>query len=372
MKSPPLRHSFRSAWLPVAATLLFTLWLGYALLPILTPFAAALLLTYICYPAQKWLTSRRINANLAAILVLLGLTLAGCAFLLVLVPLLIQQMQAFYSAFINLFTMAQASWLPDLQTRLGLSFTLDIQHLTDWISRHSEGLSAAMPGLLKSLGSQGLALAQILINLALIPVVFFYLLRDADMLTPRLLKLAPRRIAPTMSSLLAEIDSVLGEFLRGELTVMAIMAVVYGGGLWLVGLDTALPVGLLSGLLTFIPYVGSTIGLLLGTASALSQYGNLTGILPTLIVFLIGQSLESNFITPKLVGERIGLHPVAVIFALMAFGQLFGLIGVLLALPMAAVLYVGLRHLVVEYRRSRFYRDLPRRRPPADPPRDAV
>ena len=88
-----------------------------------------------------------------------------------------------------------------------------------------------------------------------------------------------------------------------------------------------------------------------------------TGILPTLIVFLIGQSLESNFITPKLVGERIGLHPVAVIFALMAFGQLFGLIGVLLALPMAAVLYVGLRHLVVEYRRSRFYRDLPRRRP---------
>ena len=96
------------------------------------------------------------------------------------------------------------------------------------------------------------------------------------------------------------------------------------------------------------------------------------GILPTLIVFLIGQSLESNFITPKLVGERIGLHPVAVIFALMAFGQLFGLIGVLLALPMAAVLYVGLRHLIVEYRRSRFYRDLPRRRPPADPPRDAA
>ena len=182
----------------------FTQRLGYALLPILIPFAAALLLTYICYPAQKWLTSHRINANLAAILVLLGLTLAGSAFLLVLVPLLIQQMQAFYGAFIKLFTMAQASWLPDLQTRLGLSFTLDIQHLTDWISRHSEGLSAAMPGLLKSLGSQGLALAQILVNLALIPVVFFYLLRDADMLTPRMLKLAPRRIAPTMSSLLAK------------------------------------------------------------------------------------------------------------------------------------------------------------------------
>jgi predicted PurR-regulated permease PerM len=138
--------------------------------------------------------------------------------------------------------------------------------------------------------------------------------------------------------------------------VMTIMTVIYSTGLWLVGLKAALPLGLLTGILTFIPFVGSTIGLILGTLIALTQFGSLMGVVPTLLVFLAGQSLESNFITPKLVGERIGLHPVAVIFALMAFWQLFGFIGVLLALPMAAILQVGLSHAIRHYRASQFYR----------------
>lgn len=362
MKSPPLRHSFRTAWWIAAGSLLFTAWLGHALLPILTPFAAALLLTYICYPAQKWLTNHRLNPSLASILVMLGLMLAGIAFLLILLPLLFQQLQALYGAFLKLFTLLQTRWLPDLQIRLGFSFSLDLQHLTDWLSQHSDSLRAAMPQILKSLGSQSLVLIQILANIVLTPVVFFYLLRDASTLMPRLINLTPRRFEPTVNALLRDSDRILGEFLRGQLTVMAIMAVVYSSGLWLVGLNAALPVGLLSGLLTFIPFVGSTTGLLLGTLAAFTQHGDLMGVWPTLLVFLLGQSLESNFITPKLVGERIGLHPVAVIFALMAFGQLFGFIGVLLALPSAAVLQVGLQHLLHEYRQSRFYRSAPRHR----------
>lgn len=356
MKSPLARRSSYAAWWAIAATIFLMGWLGHALLPILTPFAAAILLTYICHPAQKWLTQHRINPNLAAILVLLGLVLLGGAFLLVLLPLLFQQMQALYGGLGKLFALAQTNWLPQLQTRLGLDIAFDLEHLRSWLSGNSESLRAAVPEILKGLSSQGMAIVAVVANVVLTPVVFFYFLRDAGEIVPRLLRLAPRRYASGLSTLLADIDSVLGEFLRGQLTVMLLMSVIYAGGLWLIGLDAALPLGLIAGMLTFIPYVGSTTGLLLGALTAFTQYGNLIGLWPTLLVFLIGQTLESNIITPKLVGERIGLHPVAVIFALMAFGQLFGFIGILLALPLAAILHVGLKHLLRHYHASRFYR----------------
>lgn len=356
MKRPLARRSSYTAWWAMLATLLLLGWLGYALLPILTPFAAALLLTYICHPAQKWLVRHRINPNLAAILVLLGLATLGGAFLLVLLPLLFQQMQTLYGGLGNLFALAQSSWLPQLQLRLGVNIPFDLEHLRNWVAENSDSLRAAVPEILKGLSSKGMAIVQVVANVVLTPVVFFYFLRDAREITPRLLLLAPRRYAQGLSALLTDIDSVLGEFLRGQLTVMLVMSIIYSGGLWLIGLDAALPVGLISGLLTFIPFVGSTTGLLLGALTAFTQYGNLFDLWPTLLVFLVGQSLESNFITPKLVGERIGLHPVAVIFSLMAFGQLFGFIGVLLALPLAAILHVGLEHLIRHYHASRFYR----------------
>lgn len=363
MKRPPARHTSHPAfWGIVAATLLLA-WLGHALLPVLTPFAAALLLTYICFPGQQWLVRHRFNPNLAAILIMLGLGLLALAFLLLLLPLLFQQMQALYAGIGKAFTLIQSSWLPQLQARFGINIPLDLEHLKALLAQNSDSLRAALPEILKSLGSRSLAIVHLITNLVLTPVVFFYFLRDAGDITPRLLQLAPRQFAPAISRLLGDIDSVLGEFLRGQITVILIMCVIYTCGLWLVGLDAALPIGLLSGLLTFIPFVGSTIGLILGTFAAFTQHGDLMGVWPTLLVFLIGQSLESNFITPKLVGERIGLHPVAVIFSLMAFGQLFGFIGVLLALPMAAILYVGIQHLLREYRESRFYRTPSRNQP---------
>ncbi len=356
MKRPLARRSSSTTWWAILAAVFLLGWLGHALLPILTPFAAAILLTYICHPAQKWLTRHGINANFAAILVLLGLAVLGGAFLLVLLPLLFQQMQALYGGLAKLFTLAQSNWLPQLQARLGVDIAFDLEHLRNWLTTNSDSLRAAVPEILKGLSSKGMALVGIVANVVLTPVVFFYFLRDASEIVPRLLQLAPRRYATGLSVLLADIDNVLGEFLRGQLTVMLVMSVIYSGGLWLIGLDAALPVGIVSGLLTFIPYVGSTTGLLLGALTAFTQYGNLLDLWPTLLVFLIGQLLESNIITPKLVGERIGLHPVAVIFALMAFGQLFGFIGVLLALPLAAILYVGLQHLIRRYHVSRFYR----------------
>lgn len=356
MKRPLPRHPSSGLWLGATAAVILAGWLGYSLLPILTPFMAAILFTYICHPAQKWLTRHGANASVAAILVLSGLAILGGAFLLILLPLLFQQLQALYGGLGKLFTLAQSNWLPQLQARLGVDIAFDLVHLKEWLAQNSDELRAAMPEILKGLTSRGGAIVQILANLVLTPVVFFYFLRDASDIAPRILQWVPPRYVARVTGFLAEIDSILGQFLRGQLTVMLVMSGIYSVGLWLAGLDAALPVGLISGLLTFIPYVGATTGLLLGALSAFTQYGTLIDIWPTLLVFLIGQTLESNLITPKLVGERIGLHPVAVIFALMSFGQLFGFIGILLALPLAAVLYVGLRHLTHHYRSSRMYR----------------
>lgn len=356
MKRPFSRYSPYPALAGITAAVALLALLSYALLPILTPFAAALLLTYICYPAQKKLVSKGINPNIAAILVLSGLALLGLAFLLILLPLMFEQLQALYTALGKLFTLAQQHWLPLLQAKLGVNIQLDFAHFKDLLAQNSDTLRSAMTNILKNIGSSGMAVAQVFTNIVLTPVVFFYFLRDANDIAPRAMQLAPRRHAHALARLITEIDLVLGEFLRGQITVMIIMSGFYIIGLSVIGLDSALPIGLLTGMLTFIPFVGATLGLLLGSFAAFTQYGDLMGIWPTLAVFLIGQTLESNFITPKLVGDRIGLHPVAVIFSLMAFGQLFGFIGVLLALPSAAVLYVCIKRLISFYQSSRLYR----------------
>ena len=157
----------------------------------------------------------------------------------------------------------------------------------------------------------------------------------------------------------ADVDAVLSEFLRGQVLVMMALAAYYVLGLWLAGLEYAVPVGVLTGLLVFVPYLGYATGFVLALATAILQFEGWPPILGTLAVFGFGQALESFFLTPRLVGERIGLHPLAVIFALMAFGQLFGFFGVLLALPASAALLVGLREVRRAYLASRFYRGQP-------------
>ncbi|MEQ8659589.1 MAG: AI-2E family transporter, partial [Gammaproteobacteria bacterium] len=161
--------------------------------------------------------------------------------------------------------------------------------------------------------------------------------------------LLPRRIEPTVSKLAREIDSVLAEFLRGQLTVMAALALIYTVGLWLVGLDLAFFIGLLAGLVSFVPYLGVIVGVIVAGAAAFLQFQDVLHLALVGAVFGVGQVLEGMVLSPLLVGDRIGLHPVAVIFAVMAGGQLFGFLGVLLALPVAAVIVVLLRHSRDEY-----------------------
>jgi predicted PurR-regulated permease PerM len=197
----------------------------------------------------------------------------------------------------------------------------------------------------------------LLVNLALIPVVMFYLLRDWNLILDRIDDLLPRRWGPKVRTVAREVDSVLAEFLHGQLLVMIALAAYYAVALSVVRLDHAVAIGILTGVLVFIPYVGFGLGFLLGVTAAILEWHGWPGFFAVLAVYGVGQLLESYVLVPFLVGDRIGLHPLAVIFALLAFGELFGFAGVLMALPVSAMLLVGLRHLRRAYVDSPVYRD---------------
>ena len=209
--------------------------------------------------------------------------------------------------------------------------------------------------LFESLRIGGLALLGFVVNLLLVPVVLFYLLCDWNVMLAHVNRMLPRRWQPNLTGIAKEIDTVLAEFLRGQIAVMLLMSVLYVLGLWLAGLEFALPIGIITGMLVFVPYVGMLTGLMLATLVALMQFPGAGDAIPVWIVFGIGQALEGMLVTPLLVGKRIGLHPLAVIFALLAFGQIFGFFGVLLALPASAALLVALRHLGRQYLSSSLY-----------------
>jgi len=204
-------------------------------------------------------------------------------------------------------------------------------------------------------GQSGLTLLGWLVNLTLIPVLLFYFLRDWDLMTHRVRVLLPRHLEPTISALARQSDEVLGAFLRGQLSVMIALGSIYSAGLWLVGLDLALLIGMGAGMVSFIPYLGGVVGVVVGVIAAYMQFQDWFHPAMVLLVFSVGQSLEGMVLTPMLVGDKIGMHPVAVIFAIMAGGQLFGFLGVLLALPVAAIAMVLLRFLHARYLNSALY-----------------
>ena len=217
-----------------------------------------------------------------------------------------------------------------------------------------EGAETLSLKLLSGIKAGGTIVIGVLINLALIPVVAFYLLRDWNAIVGHLDELMPRRWLGRVRQMTGEIDGVLAEFVRGQLSVMGVLAVYYMVGLTLAGLQHALAIGILTGLLVFIPYVGFGLGLTLGVLAAVLQWSGWPAFIAVLVVYGIGQLLEDYVLVPWLVGDRIGLHPLAVIFALLAFGELFGFAGVLMALPVSAALLVGLRHLRAAEPSSKF------------------
>ena len=327
-------------------------WLG----PILTPFLIGGMLAYVGKPVVSWMEGKRVPRTVGALLVMLVALVLVLALLLVLAPLVHNEFSLAAKRLPELAAGLYAQLAPWLNEKFGIQLQFDLDSIKQLMADNLDSTQAVSLKVLTGLKAGGMMVVGILINLVLIPVVMFYLLRDWSRIVLRLDELTPRRWLAKVRTMAIEIDNVLGEFLRGQLSVMGVLALYYAIGLTLAGLQFALPIGILTGLLVFIPYVGFGLGLILGVLAALLQWNGWPGFAAVLAVYGIGQLLEGYVLIPWLVGDRIGLHPVVVIFALLAFGQLFGFAGVLLALPVSAALLVGLRHLRAEYHESPLYR----------------
>jgi predicted PurR-regulated permease PerM len=342
-------------WLIGAALVLLLAlhWLG----AVLTPFLIGAILAYLGTPLVDRAAKRRVPRALATLIVVLGFGLVLFALFLVLVPLIQAEVALALQRLPDLVTQFLAQITPLVEERFGVHLSFDIDTVRTFITENAHAAQELSLKLLSGVRAGSRILLTVLVNVALIPVVMFYLLRDWHKLFERIEDLVPLRWRPKTREVAHQIDSVLAEFLRGQLMVMVVLAVYYSIALTAVGLERGVAIGILTGLLVFIPYVGFGLGLVLGIVAALLQWHGLGPFLAVLAVYGVGQLLENYVLVPYLVGDRIGLHPVAVIFALLAFGELFGFAGVLLALPISAALLVGLRHVRAAYVDSRVYRE---------------
>ena len=345
------------------------LWVGLWLLlmamllllgPVLTPFIAGAILAYVLNPFVERLCKCKIGRfrvprPLAVLVVMIFLLAVIVALFLLVVPVLQKEVPLLYDQIPNLLVKLNEGFTP-LLNEFDVQLNLDPANVKKMMS---EQFAASRDWLWKAVLSSarvgGTAVLGWLATLILIPVALFYLLLDWRKLMRILMNAVPRRWAKKTLSMATEVDQLLAQYLRGQFLVMLILAIYYSAGLAIAGFEVALPVGIITGLLVFIPYVGFGIGLILAIIAGLLQFPGFEGMVFVAIIYGGGQILEGFFLTPKLVGERIGLHPLMVIFALLAFGQLFGFVGVLLALPSSAILSVAFRHLRAHYIKSTFY-----------------
>ena len=341
--------------LAITAVIVYLIWL---LAPVLMPFAVAAMLAYLGDPLVDRLERLGLNRMWSATIVFVVIMLAVIGVLVLLIPLIARQVENLIGNLPRYGDWAQNTVWPWLQARLHLDpHTFDSDRLLTAIKEHMASIGGVATAVLGKVSRSGLGIAMWLTNLVLIPVVAFYLLRDWDRLVAKIDGMLPRSIQPTVAHLASESDKILGAFVRGQLLVMLALGIFYGAGLGMVGLSVGVLIGMVAGLLSFVPYLGFIIGFVAAIIAALVQYGDWTHVLLVCGVFAVGQLLEGYVLVPKLVGDKIGLHPVAVMFAVLAGGYLFGFLGVLLALPAASVIMVLLRYLIERYRLSELYNE---------------
>jgi predicted PurR-regulated permease PerM len=353
----PLQPAWRTSliWLGLAA-------IGWLILkmlaPVLTPFVVALVLAYSLLPAVErlyGLTKRRLPRIVCVLLVELGFLLITTAVVLLIVPIVGKELPLLKTQLPSIADRVNSTLQP-LLASLGIDFSLDPATVKSFALEYLEANSGEVwAHVLPSLKMGGGLLLSIVGYVVLVPVVLFYFLADwTRVVTKAQLWIPPAKL-PAVQSFLSEADSVLGQYMRGQLLVMLVLAVYYCITLSLWGLDLALPIGVFTGLAICIPYIGFGIGLIMAMLAAVLQFGIPNAALMLVVIYGIGQVIEGFVLTPRLVGERIGLHPLAVIFALLAFGEIFGFIGVLVALPVSAVLLVAMRRVKAKYLASDLY-----------------
>ncbi|KLI97534.1 AI-2E family transporter [Luteimonas sp. FCS-9] len=334
-------------------------WVIGQLGPVLTPFVLAALLGWLGDPLVDRPERRGHSRTLAVSLVFALMTLLLALVLIILVPMIERQIVTLVDSLPAYRDWIIGTALPWIEQRTGYEVVawLDTDRLIQLIREHWQQAGGIAAAVLGYLSRSGFALLAVVINLVLVPILTFYFMRDWDLLVERCASLVPRDHIATATRLARETSESLGGFLRGQFLVMLGQGAIYAVGMSLVGLRLGLLIGMIAGLISFIPYLGATVGIAMALIAAIVQVQGFDWTLLILIgvVFTIGQLVESYVLTPRLVGDRIGLHPAAVIFAVLAGGQLFGFLGMLLALPMAAVANVLLRYAHERYTHSRLY-----------------
>jgi predicted PurR-regulated permease PerM len=340
------------AWTSIAIVAGLLVWLLSAAL---TPFVVAGVLAYALHPAVEWLVAQRVPRWLAVGLVVIGAMLLALALVLLVVPVVVKEVPLLRQQipqFIERMDNTVGPWL----AQFGINVSLDLASIRAYVLKFVDSnLEQGVSTLLDSARVGTGYLLTLLGMLLLVPVVLTYLLMDWERLVRLTHEHVPPRMQPSVDGFLTECDSVLGQYLRGQLLVMLVLAVYYAVALGIARFELAIPVGVFTGLAVCIPYVGFGLGLAMALLAGLMQFGGVYALIAVAVVYGIGQVLESFFLTPRLVGERIGLHPLVVIFALIAFGNLFGFVGVLIALPVSAIGFVAMRRVRAAYLGSRLY-----------------
>ena len=345
-------ESSKGIWLAVFVVVSILI---YLLAPILMPFISAAVLAYIADPLVDKL-EKKMSRSIAVSVVFFVLSLSAILVLLIILPLVEKQIVVLAEKLPLYIDRAQNYLLPLLKDKFDFDVArFDLNMLKQSFSEYWKAAGGIAANIVSSISHSGIVLVGWIANFLLMLVVTFYLLRDWDILVAKVHALIPRKNEKVIVVIAKESDEVIGAFFRGQMLVMLALSVVYTVGLMIVGLDTALLIGVLSGVVSFVPYLGFIVGITIASIAALMQFQEAMPLLYVAIVFMTGQMLEGMLLTPLLVGDKIGLHPVAVIFAVLAGGQLFGFVGILLALPVAAVIAVVLRHVHESYTQSELY-----------------
>jgi predicted PurR-regulated permease PerM len=341
-------------WLIIAAILL-SAWLIYLLSPVITPFIFSAILAYLFDPLVDRL-EQKLPRTIAVLMIFTFIIFIILILLLILIPILQGEILTLLQRLPDLVIWLEHEALPYFSSMLGIDIqNLDIESVRSSLQENWRNIGNLAGFLFVQITSSGQALLTWIAYLLLVPVVSFYLLRDWDIMVLHVKNLLPVKNRDKIGKLALECDNVLSEFLRGQLLVMLSLSIIYAVGLWVAGIEYAVLIGSVSGIISFIPYLGSIVGIAIALVVAFFQYHDVIHLVFVALVFGAGQALEGMVLSPLLVGERIGLHPVAVIFAVMAGGQLFGFTGILMALPIAAVCLVLLRYVYQHYQSSEFY-----------------
>ncbi len=324
---------------------------------LLTTFLAAFILAYVLRPLAVRLRGLGLGKIFSAILTVLIGFFAISGLILLFLSVLQKELPALREQFPVWLSQTQAAMQPTLDN---LAINFDIQKIQGLLQERisaqlSNNADALIGSGLSALLNSGQTLLASIFALVLIIFIVFYLLTEWDEFFKKLTPIIPLRWLTQVTTITHEIDELLSQYLRGQLIVIALLSIYYCVGLYFLGMTGALALGLLTGIAIFIPYIGYGAALVLALLSGVLQAEAGVSVIAVLALYIAGQSLESFILTPKLVGERIGLHPVLVVFALILFGGWFGFFGVLLALPMSAIALVLTRHAMHSYKNSAWY-----------------